>query len=136
MRKFRGLVRRHEAARLHAQALVAVPDLLLLDDHQPPRHRIDRLARAVPARLPGSVVFVTHDRAFLRRVATRIEEIDRGASTSWPGDYDNFLRRREERMHAEAQANLLFDKKLAQEEVWIRQGIKARRTATKAASPR
>jgi ATP-binding cassette subfamily F protein uup len=61
-------------------------------------------------------------------LATRIVEIDRGQVTSWPGDYDNYLRRREERLHAEAQANALFDKKLAQEEVWIRQGIKARRT--------
>ena len=71
---------------------------------------------------------VTHDRAFLRALATRIVEIDRGQVTSWPGDYDNYLRRKEERLHAESQANALFDKKLAQEEVWIRQGIKARRT--------
>jgi ATP-binding cassette subfamily F protein uup len=76
----------------------------------------------------GSIVFVTHDRSFLRALATRIVEIDRGQLTDWPGDYDNYLRRREERLHAEAQANALFDKKLAQEEVWIRQGIKARRT--------
>ena len=74
------------------------------------------------------MVFVTHDRSFLRALATRIIEIDRGQVTSWPGDYENYLRRREERMHAERQANALFDKKLAQEEVWIRQGIKARRT--------
>ena len=71
---------------------------------------------------------VTHDRSFLRALATRIVEIDRGSLTDWPGDYDNYLRRREERLHAESQANALFDKKLAQEEVWIRQGIKARRT--------
>jgi len=76
----------------------------------------------------GSIIFVTHDRSFLRALATRIVEIDRGALTDWPGDYDNYLRRREERLHAESQANALFDKKLAQEEVWIRQGIKARRT--------
>ncbi|HSN01417.1 MAG TPA: ATP-binding cassette domain-containing protein, partial [Rudaea sp.] len=75
-----------------------------------------------------SLVFVTHDRSFLRALATRIVEIDRGVVTSWPGDYDNYLRRREERLHAQEQANALFDKKLAQEEVWIRQGIKARRT--------
>jgi ATP-binding cassette subfamily F protein uup len=73
-------------------------------------------------------VFITHDRRFVRALATRIIEIDRGALTSWPGDYANYLRRREERLHAEAQASALFDKKLAQEEVWIRQGIKARRT--------
>ena len=65
---------------------------------------------------------------FLRALATRIVEIDRGQVTSWPGDYDNYLRRREERLHAEAQENARFDKMLAQEEVWIRQGIKARRT--------
>jgi ATP-binding cassette subfamily F protein uup len=70
---------------------------------------------------------VTHDRRFLRAVATRIVEIDRGRVTSWPGDWDNFLRRRDERLHAEAQENARFDKLLAQEEVWIRQGIKARR---------
>ncbi|MEO7432908.1 MAG: ATP-binding cassette domain-containing protein, partial [Dokdonella sp.] len=75
----------------------------------------------------GSVIFVTHDRRFLRALATRIVEIDRGQVTSWPGDYENYLRRREERLHAEAQASAQFDKKLAQEEVWIRQGIKARR---------
>jgi len=114
---------------LLAQALVAGPDLLLLDE--PTNHLdIESIAwlEQFLLEFPGSVVFVTHDRAFLRRLATRIVEIDRGAVTSWPGDYDNFLRRREERMHAEAQANALFDKKLAQEEVWIRQGIKARRT--------
>jgi ATP-binding cassette subfamily F protein uup len=76
----------------------------------------------------GSIIFVTHDRSFLRALATRIVEIDRGQLTDWPGDYENYLRRREERLHAESQANALFDKKLAQEEVWIRQGIKARRT--------
>jgi len=114
---------------LLAQALVAAPDLLLLDE--PTNHLdIESIAwlEEFLKNFDGSVVFVTHDRAFLRNLATRIVEIDRGQVTSWPGDYDNFLRRREERMHAEAQANLLFDKKLAQEEVWIRQGIKARRT--------
>jgi ATP-binding cassette subfamily F protein uup len=114
---------------LLAQALVAGPDLLLLDE--PTNHLdIESIAwlEQFLLEFPGSVVFVTHDRAFLRRLATRIVEIDRGNVSSWPGDYDNYLRRREERLHAESQANLLFDKKLAQEEVWIRQGIKARRT--------
>jgi ATP-binding cassette subfamily F protein uup len=114
---------------LLAQALVAAPDLLLLDE--PTNHLdIESIAwlEEFLKNFSGSVVFVTHDRAFLRNLATRIVEIDRGQVTSWPGDYDNFLRRREERMHAEAQANALFDKKLAQEEIWIRQGIKARRT--------
>jgi ATP-binding cassette subfamily F protein uup len=113
---------------LLAQALVAAPDLLLLDE--PTNHLdIESIAwlEEFLKNFGGSVVFVTHDREFLRNLATRIIEIDRGQVTSWPGDYDNFLRRREERLHAEAQANALFDKKLAQEEVWIRQGIKARR---------
>jgi len=114
---------------LLAQALVAGPDLLLLDE--PTNHLdIESIAWLEEFLLgfEGSVVFVTHDRAFLRRLATRIVEIDRGQVTSWPGDYDNYLRRREERLHAETQANALFDKKLAQEEVWIRKGIEARRT--------
>ena len=114
---------------LLAQALVAAPDVLLLDE--PTNHLdIESIAwlEEFLKNFGGSVVFVTHDRQFLRNLATRILEIDRGQVTSWPGDYANFLRRREERLHAEAQANALFDKKLAQEEVWIRQGIKARRT--------
>ncbi|MEO6264863.1 MAG: ATP-binding cassette domain-containing protein, partial [Luteimonas sp.] len=76
----------------------------------------------------GALVFVTHDRRFLRALATRIVEIDRGQLTSWPGDWHNYQRRREERLNAEAQESARFDKLLAQEEVWIRQGIKARRT--------
>jgi ABC transport system ATP-binding/permease protein len=114
---------------LLGRALVAAPDLLLLDE--PTNHLdIESIAwlEGFLQDFAGSVVFVTHDRAFLRRLATRIVEVDRGQVTSWPGDYDNYLRRREERLHAEAQANALFDRKLAQEEVWIRQGIKARRT--------
>src|SRR5690606_16041838 len=114
---------------LLAQALVSEPDVLLLDE--PTNHldieAIDWLESFLLA-FRGAIVFVTHDRRFLRALATRIVEIDRGAVTSWPGDYDNYLRRREERLHAEAQANAQFDRKLAQEEAWIRQGIKARRT--------
>jgi ABC transport system ATP-binding/permease protein len=113
---------------LLAQALVRAPDLLLLDE--PTNHLdIDAIAwlEEFLRGFAGSLVFVTHDRSFLRALATRIVEIDRGSVTSWPGDYDNYLRRREERLHAQTQANALFDKKLAQEEVWIRQGIKARR---------
>ncbi len=114
---------------LLARALVSAPDLLLLDE--PTNHldiaAIDWLEGFLKA-WPGAVVFVTHDRRFLRALATRIVEIDRGQLTSWPGDWNNYLRRREERLNAEAQENARFDKLLAQEEVWIRQGIKARRT--------
>ncbi|KAF1719400.1 ATP-binding cassette domain-containing protein [Pseudoxanthomonas wuyuanensis] len=114
---------------LLAQALVRKPDILLLDE--PTNHLdIDAIAwlEGFLKQFEGSIVFITHDRSFLRSLATRIVEIDRGQVTSWPGDYDNYLRRREERLHAEAQENARFDKLLAQEEVWIRQGIKARRT--------
>ena len=114
---------------LLAQALVRKPDVLLLDE---PTNHLDIEAigwlEGFLKSFAGSLIFITHDRSFLRSLATRIVEIDRGQLTSWPGDYDNYLRRREERLHAEAQANALFDKKLAQEEVWIGQGIKARRT--------
>jgi ATP-binding cassette subfamily F protein uup len=114
---------------LLARALVTAPDVLLLDE---PTNHLDIEAIAWLEQFlldfAGSVVFVTHDRRFLRALATRIVEIDRGEVTSWPGDYDNYLRRREERLHARAQADAQFDRKLAQEEVWIRQGIKARRT--------
>ncbi|MBZ0086729.1 MAG: ATP-binding cassette domain-containing protein [Thermomonas sp.] len=114
---------------LLGQALVRAPDILLLDE--PTNHldieAIDWLEGFLKS-FNGSLVFVTHDRSFLRALATRIVEIDRGQLTSWPGDYDNYLRRREERLHAQAQENARFDKLLAQEEVWIRQGIKARRT--------
>jgi ATP-binding cassette subfamily F protein uup len=112
-----------------AKALVSKPDLLLLDE--PTNHldliTIEWLENMVYA-YPGSVIFVTHDRAFLQRLATRILEIDRGQLISWSGDYRNYLRRKEESVQNEDQENKLFDKKLAEEETWIRQGIKARRT--------
>jgi ATP-binding cassette subfamily F protein uup len=114
---------------LLARALVQEPDLLLLDE--PTNHldieSIDWLEEFLLG-YKGTLLFVTHDRAFLRKLATRIIELDRGQLTSWPGDYDNYLRRKEEQLNAEEKANARFDKKLAQEEVWIRQGIKARRT--------
>ena len=114
---------------LLARALVCAPDVLLLDE--PTNHldieAIDWLERFLLT-WSGALVFVTHDRRFLRALATRIVEIDRGQVTSWPGDFDNYLRRREERLHAEAVENARFDTFLAEEEVWIRQGIKARRT--------
>ncbi|MBC7991336.1 MAG: ATP-binding cassette domain-containing protein [Luteimonas sp.] len=114
---------------LLARALVSAPDVLLLDE--PTNHldiaAIDWLEGFLKG-WPGALVFVTHDRRFLRALATRIVEIDRGQVSDWPGDWANYQRRREERLNAEAQENARFDKLLAQEEVWIRQGIKARRT--------
>ena len=113
---------------LLARAMVGKPDLLLLDE--PTNHldlvAIEWLEREV-ARHRGGLVFTTHDRTFLRRVANRIVEIDRGRVTSWPGDYANFLRRRDERWAAEELEAKRFDRRLAAEEAWIRQGLKARR---------
>jgi ATP-binding cassette subfamily F protein uup len=112
-----------------ARALVQKPDLLLLDE--PTNHLDIATIKWLEDRVynyPGAVLFITHDRAFLQRLATRIVEIDRGRLTSWPGDYDNFLRRKEKSLEDEAVADDKFDKKLAEEEAWIRQGIKARRT--------
>ncbi|MDO5505097.1 MAG: ATP-binding cassette domain-containing protein [Pseudoxanthomonas suwonensis] len=114
---------------LLARALVQQPDLLLLDE---PTNHLDIAAidwlEAFLKQWSGALVFITHDRRFLRELATRIVEVDRGQLTSWPGDWENYLRRRDERLNAEAQENARFDKLLAQEEAWIRQGIKARRT--------
>ena len=114
---------------LLARALVAGPDLLLLDE--PTNHLdIDAIAwlEDFLGRWDGTLLFVTHDRAFLRRLATRILEIDRGHVFDWSCDYDTFLHRKEEALAAEEKQNALFDKRLAEEEVWIRTGIKARRT--------
>ena len=112
-----------------AKALVQKPDLLLLDE---PTNHLDIITikwlESVVYSHAGSVLFITHDRAFLQRLATRIVEIDRGKLTSWPGDFHNFLRRKEKTLEDEASENARFDKKLEQEEIWIRQGIKARRT--------
>ncbi|MGE4404693.1 ATP-binding cassette domain-containing protein [Pseudomonas sp.] len=114
---------------LLAQALVSEPDLLLLDE--PTNHldigAIAWLEEALTG-FNGAVLFITHDRAFLQNLATRILELDRGHLIDWNGDYASFLVHKEQQLAAEETANALFDKKLAQEEVWIRQGIKARRT--------
>ncbi|MEF8793097.1 ATP-binding cassette domain-containing protein [Thiohalorhabdus sp.] len=113
---------------LLAQALVRQPDVLLLDE--PTNHLdIDNInwLQDFLRNFAGALVFVTHDRSFLQALATRIVEIDRGELASWPGDYHTYLRRREEKLNAEAQEQARFDKKLAEEEAWIRQGIKARR---------
>jgi ATP-binding cassette subfamily F protein uup len=112
-----------------AQALVCKPDLLLLDE--PTNHLDIEVIEWLEAELlefRGGVLFVTHDRALLSRLATRIVELDRGALTSWAGDYREFLAKKAAALEEEERHRALFDKKLAQEEVWIRQGIKARRT--------
>jgi ATP-binding cassette subfamily F protein uup len=114
---------------LLARALVAEPDVLLLDE--PTNHLdIDAISwlENFLADYKGAVVFVTHDRAFLQRLATRIVELDRGRLSSWPGDYQTFLQKKDEWLANEAVRQEKFDKKLAHEEIWLRQGIKARRT--------
>ena len=112
-----------------ARVLVARPDVLLLDE---PTNHLDMGAiiwlENLLNNFAGAVVFVTHDRAFLEKVANRIWELDRGRLLDVKSDYRRFLRTREEAQHAEAEAQARFDKKLAEEEIWIRQGIKARRT--------
>ena len=114
---------------LLARALVADPQVLLLDE---PTNHLDVDAILWLERFlqsyRGAVLFVSHDRAFIRRVATRIVELDRGRLTAWPGGYDDYLVRKAEALRVEADQNALFDKRLAQEEVWIRKGIEARRT--------
>jgi ATP-binding cassette subfamily F protein uup len=112
-----------------AKALVQKPDLLLLDE--PTNHLDIATIKWLEDRVysyPGAVIFITHDRAFLQRLATRIVEIDRAKLTSWPGNYSGYLRRKDKALEDEATANARFDKKLGEEEAWIRQGIKARRT--------
>ena len=112
-----------------ARALVQKPDLLLLDE---PTNHLDiatiKWLENVVYSYPGTVLFITHDRAFLDKLATRIVEIDRGKLSSWPGNFADYQRRKEKALEDESTENALFDKKLAQEEAWIRQGIKARRT--------
>lgn len=112
-----------------ARALVTAPDVLLLDE--PTNHldisMIQWLEQQVKE-FNGAIVFVSHDRAFIRAIATRIVDLDRGKLTSYPGNYDTYLQKKAEDLEVENQQNQLFDKKLSQEETWIRQGIKARRT--------
>ncbi len=114
---------------LLAQALVCTPDILLLDE---PTNHLDIAAiewlEQFLSDWSGSLVFITHDRSFLRRLATRIVELDRGQIRDFPGDYAQYQRRRAELDHAAAQHQSQFDRRLAQEEIWIRQGIQARRT--------
>ena len=114
---------------LLARALVNEPDLLLLDE---PTNHLDIALigwlEEFLCEFRGALLFITHDRRFLQTLATRIIELDRGRTTDWPGDYATYLKRRQAELEAEATHNALFDKKLSQEEAWIRQGIKARRT--------
>lgn len=112
-----------------AQALVSQPDILLLDE--PTNHLDIPAIRWLEEQLRsynGAIILITHDRRFLQNVANTIAELDRGHLTQWQGDYQGFLRHRDHQLAAEETANKLFDKRLAEEEVWIRQGIKARRT--------
>src|SRR5580693_7829791 len=110
-------------------ALVAMPDLLLLDE--PTNHLdIDAITWLEDMMLDyeGALLFISHDRAFVRRLATRIVELDRGKLRVWPGTYDDYVLQKRAALEVEAKHAALFDKKLAQEEVWIRQGVEARRT--------
>jgi ATP-binding cassette subfamily F protein uup len=112
-----------------ARALVRSPDLLLLDE--PTNHLDIEMIKWLETSLSnykGAIVFVSHDRAFIRSMATRIVDLDRGSITSYPGNYETYLEKKQQDLEIEASQNAEFDKKLAQEEVWIRQGIKARRT--------
>lgn len=112
-----------------ARALVRQPDLLLLDE--PTNHLDIEMIRWLEQSLlffKGAIVFVSHDRAFIRNMATRIVDLDRGTLTSYPGNYQTYLDKKQQDLEVEASQNAEFDRKLAQEEVWIRQGIKARRT--------
>ena len=127
--KFESLSSGMKRRVLLAQAIAMSPDLLLLDE---PTNHLD-----IPSILwletflqkwRGTLMFITHDRSFLQNLATRIWEIDRGRLFDWTCDYATFLDRKQAALEAEEKQNALFDKKLAQEEVWIRQGIKARRT--------
>ena len=112
-----------------ARALVNEPDVLLLDE---PTNHLDiasiQWLEEFLLNVRTSLIFITHDRRFLSTLATRIIELDRGQITSWPGNYDNYLVGKEAQMQVEIEQKAKFDKKLAEEEVWIRQGIKARRT--------
>lgn len=111
------------------KALVQKPDILLLDE---PTNHLDistiKWLEDVVYSFRGTVIFITHDRAFIKKLASRILEIDRGKITSWPGSYSNYLKRKEKSLIDEKNEYAKFDKKLEQEEIWIRQGIKARRT--------
>lgn len=112
-----------------AKALVKEPDVLLLDE---PTNHLDISSvlwlEQFLKDFQGTIIFISHDRAFIRGLATRILDLDRGRLTSYPGNYDEYIEQKQHDLQVEATQNALFDKRLAEEEVWIRQGIKARRT--------
>ena len=112
-----------------AKALVTDPDILLLDE---PTNHLDIESvlwlEKFLKDFGGTIIFISHDRAFIRGLSTRILDLDRGQLKSYPGDYDLYIEQKQHDLQVEMQQNALFDKKLAEEEVWIRQGVKARRT--------
>ncbi len=112
-----------------AKALVTSPDILLLDE---PTNHLDIESvlwlEKFLKDFAGTIIFISHDRAFIRGLSTRILDLDRGQLKSYPGDYDLYIEQKQHDLQVEVQQNALFDKKLAEEEVWIRQGVKARRT--------
>ena len=114
---------------LLGRALVGNPDVLLLDE---PTNHLDIAAiewlEGTMLSFRGALLFVSHDRTFVNRLATRVVELDRGHLSSWPGNYDDFVTRKKLQLENEAKANAEFDRKLAEEEVWIRKGVEARRT--------
>ncbi len=126
---FSGLSGGQKRRAMLGRCLVQKPDLLLLDE---PTNHLDIQAieelEVLLDNYPGSLLFISHDRRFVDRIANRIIELDRGNLTSFPGNHSAYLQRKQEQLEIEARENALFDKKLSQEEVWIRQGIKARRT--------
>jgi len=128
-RPFAGLSGGWRRRVLLGRALVSEPEILLLDE---PTNHLDISAiewlEAVMLEFRGALLFVSHDRMFVNRLATRVVELDRGALSSWPGNYDDFVTKKALQLEIEAKANALFDKKLAEEEVWIRKGVEARRT--------
>ncbi len=126
---FEGLSGGQKRRTLFARALVHEPDILVLDE---PTNHLDidsiQWLESFLLRWPGTLLFVTHDRVFLRKLSTRIVELDRGRLASWDCPYDQYLERKQAMLEAEAQHHAVFDKKLAQEETWLRKGVKARRT--------
>ena len=126
---FKDLSAGEKRRALLAKCLVSSPDILLLDE---PTNHMDIFTilklEEIISEFSGTLIIVTHDRLLVKKIATRIIEIDRGKIFNWEGDYSTFLQKKEEQLKAEAWAEKNFDKKLAKEEIWIRQGIKARRT--------